>query len=70
MFPPVEASVLENNPDFASLYKNLTSSVLNADGTTRADPASKARDAVREVSFPSSAPAALTPGCRHARLLC
>ena len=49
MFPPVEASVLENNPDFASLYKSLTNSVLNPDGTTRADPAAKARAALREV---------------------
>ncbi|SPO05302.1 uncharacterized protein DNG_07989 [Cephalotrichum gorgonifer] len=48
MFPPVEASVLENNPDFATLYTMLTTSILNPDGTTRADPGSKARDAVRE----------------------
>ena len=52
MFPPVEPSVLENNPDFASLYKNLTTTVLNPDGTTRADPGSKARNAVREVEKP------------------
>lgn len=52
MFPPVEASVLAENPDFASLYTTLTTEVLNADGTTRVETDSKARGAVREVSPP------------------
>lgn len=51
MFPPVEASVLAENPDFASLYTTLTTEVLNPDGTTRAEPEAKARNAVREVSL-------------------
>ncbi|KAL2112587.1 hypothetical protein VUR80DRAFT_7200 [Thermomyces stellatus] len=48
MFPPVEPSVLENNPDFASLHRALTNSILNPDGTTREDPRSKEREAVRD----------------------
>lgn len=50
MLPPVEASVLAENPDFASLYTTLTTEVLNPDGTTRAETDAKARHAVRAVS--------------------
>ncbi|CAI4219703.1 unnamed protein product [Parascedosporium putredinis] len=42
MFPPIEASVLENNPEFAKLYATLTTSILNPDGTTKADPRQRA----------------------------
>lgn len=49
MFPPVEDSVLQNNPDFANLYSKLTNLVLNPDGSTKEDPRAKERAAVREV---------------------
>ncbi|KAF4981797.1 hypothetical protein FZEAL_2470 [Fusarium zealandicum] len=48
MFPPVDSSVLQNNPDFENLYKKLTNVVLNPDGSTKEDPAAKERAAVRE----------------------
>ncbi|KAK3343518.1 hypothetical protein B0T25DRAFT_464082 [Lasiosphaeria hispida] len=48
MLPPVEDSVLQSNPDFAALYKTLTTAVLNPDGSTKNDPATKERNAVRE----------------------
>ncbi|KAF5007323.1 hypothetical protein FDECE_6333 [Fusarium decemcellulare] len=48
MFPPVEDSVLKNNPDFANLYNKLTNVILNPDGSTKEDPAAKERAAVRE----------------------
>ncbi|KAH8694814.1 hypothetical protein BGZ61DRAFT_352267 [Ilyonectria robusta] len=47
-FPPVDAAVLQNNPDFAILYGKLTHVVLNPDGSTKEDPAAKERAAVRE----------------------
>lgn len=53
MFPPVNDAVLQNNPDFAALYKTLTTVVLNPDGSTKNDAAAKERDAVQEVSSPS-----------------
>lgn len=53
MFPPVDDAVLQNNPDFAALYKTLTTVVLNPDGSTKNDAAAKERDAVQEVSCPS-----------------
>ncbi|KAK1834599.1 hypothetical protein QBC39DRAFT_397244 [Podospora conica] len=48
MFPPVDDAVLQNNPDFAALYKTLTNGVLNPDGSTKNDAAAKERNAVRE----------------------
>ncbi|KAK7403689.1 hypothetical protein QQX98_010533 [Neonectria punicea] len=48
LFPPVDAAVLQNNPDFANLYGKLTHVVLNPDGSTKEDPAAKERAAVRE----------------------
>ncbi|KAH6966738.1 hypothetical protein EDB82DRAFT_541805 [Fusarium venenatum] len=48
MFPPVEDSVLQNNPDFANLYNKLTNVVLNPDGSTQNDPRAKERASVRE----------------------
>ena len=50
MLPPIEDSILHNNPDFAALYTTLTTVVLNADGSTKSDPAAKDRKAVREVN--------------------
>ncbi|KAH7182937.1 uncharacterized protein B0J16DRAFT_157742 [Fusarium flagelliforme] len=48
MFPPVEDSVFQNNPDFANLYQKLTNVVLNPDGSTHNDPRAKERAFVRE----------------------
>ncbi|KAK4460114.1 hypothetical protein QBC42DRAFT_333392 [Cladorrhinum samala] len=48
MIPPVEDSVLQNNPQFAALYTTLTTEILNPDGSTRKDPAAKKRAAVRK----------------------
>jgi hypothetical protein len=49
MLPPIDSAVLQNNPDFATLYKTLTIAVLNPNGSTKNDPAAKKREAVREV---------------------
>ncbi|KAK4454872.1 hypothetical protein QBC34DRAFT_433119 [Podospora aff. communis PSN243] len=48
MLPPVEDAVLQHNPNFAALYKTLTTSILNPDGSTKHDHAAKERNAVRE----------------------
>ncbi|KAK1962136.1 hypothetical protein LY78DRAFT_643605 [Colletotrichum sublineola] len=40
MLPPVEQSVLRNNPEFAELHHALTTAILNPDGTTK-KPATK-----------------------------
>lgn len=51
MLPPIDEAVLKNNPDFERLYKTITGSLLNPDGSTKSnDPAAKKRDAVHEVS--------------------
>ncbi|KAK2016488.1 hypothetical protein LZ32DRAFT_644991 [Colletotrichum eremochloae] len=42
MLPPVEQSVLRNNPEFAELHHALTTAILNPDGTTK-KPATKER---------------------------
>lgn len=49
MFPPIDDAVLENNPDFANLYKTLTTVILNPNGSTKEDAGAKEREAVREV---------------------
>ncbi|KAL2019773.1 hypothetical protein VTK56DRAFT_9217 [Thermocarpiscus australiensis] len=48
MLPPVEDAVLQNNPEFATLYSTLTTTILNPDGSTKIDPAAKERTAVRQ----------------------
>ncbi|KAM7189421.1 hypothetical protein V8F20_010151 [Naviculisporaceae sp. PSN 640] len=48
MLPPIEESILQNNPDFAALYSTLTSVILNPDGSTKNDPAAKERKTVHE----------------------
>ncbi|KAK1772829.1 hypothetical protein QBC33DRAFT_584171 [Phialemonium atrogriseum] len=48
MLPPIEEAVLENNPEFAALYRTLTTVILNPDGSTKNDPAMKERETVRE----------------------
>ena len=49
MFPPIDDVVLENNPDFANLYKTLTTVILNPNGSTKDDVSAKERETVREV---------------------
>ncbi|EGX89236.1 hypothetical protein CCM_07488 [Cordyceps militaris CM01] len=49
MFPPVDDRVLDNNPDFARLYKTLTTSILTPDGTSRRSKESKENEAIRQV---------------------
>ncbi|ROV88198.1 hypothetical protein VPNG_10321 [Cytospora leucostoma] len=44
MFPPVEESVLQSNPEFAALYSTLTSAILNPDGTTKDEQSRAARE--------------------------
>ncbi|KAH6622522.1 hypothetical protein F5144DRAFT_594864 [Chaetomium tenue] len=48
MLPPVDNTVLQNNPEFAILYSKLTNSVLNPDASTKNGPATKERRAVTE----------------------
>ncbi|KAI1371739.1 hypothetical protein F4677DRAFT_450084 [Hypoxylon crocopeplum] len=49
MLPPIDEAVLKNNPDFGRLYKTVTGSLLNTDGSTKGnDSAAKKRDAVRD----------------------
>ncbi|KAI1419437.1 hypothetical protein F5Y12DRAFT_249289 [Xylaria sp. FL1777] len=48
MLPPVDDSVLANNPRFEKLYNTITTSILNPDGSTKIDPSTKQRDAVRQ----------------------
>ncbi len=57
MFPSVDDHVLENNPDFARLYKTLTTSILNPDGTSRRSKEAKENEAIRKVQLPYNAPA-------------
>lgn len=56
MLPPVDSSVLQNNPEFAILYSKITTSVLNADGSTKNGPTNKERRAVTEVSYRPGVP--------------
>ncbi|TPX07826.1 uncharacterized protein E0L32_010513 [Thyridium curvatum] len=48
MLPPIDEAVLQQNPDFAALYKTLTTAVLNDDGSTKADHSRKEREAVQK----------------------
>lgn len=50
MLPPVEPSTLEQNPQFASLYKHLTSQLIGPDGKTRSVASHPGRKAVETVS--------------------
>ncbi|KAI2468841.1 hypothetical protein F4781DRAFT_247676 [Annulohypoxylon bovei var. microspora] len=49
MLPPIDEAILRNNPDFDRLYKTVTGSLLNPDGSSKSnDPTAKKRDAVRD----------------------
>ena len=65
MLPPVEQSVLENNRDFAALYSKLTISLLNSDGSSKSDPATKERRLVSEVRDLLSQSSPSAPGIRE-----
>lgn len=54
MFPPVDDHVLENNPDFARLYKTLITSILNPDGSSRRSKETKENEAVQKVQLTSN----------------
>ncbi|KAL2265868.1 hypothetical protein VTJ83DRAFT_6968 [Remersonia thermophila] len=49
MLPPVDDAVLQNNPDFASLYAKLTTSVLNPDGSSKSLPTAKEEGLITEA---------------------
>ncbi|KAK8005852.1 hypothetical protein PG991_012149 [Apiospora marii] len=48
MLPPVDESVLTDNPEFEKLYKSLSTDILHPDGSTKKDAAAEERDAVRQ----------------------
>ncbi|KAL7624781.1 hypothetical protein AAE478_006353 [Parahypoxylon ruwenzoriense] len=49
MLTPIEEAIFKNNPEFERLYKTLTASLLNPDGSTKNnDAVAKKRDAIRE----------------------
>ncbi|KAI1631990.1 hypothetical protein F4809DRAFT_127119 [Biscogniauxia mediterranea] len=48
MLPPIDEDVLGKNPEFAKVYKTITGSLLNPDGSTKGDAAAEKRDQVRE----------------------
>lgn len=50
MLPPVDPRVLERNPNFEVLYKDLTTRKLNPDGSTRDTKKQRMHDEIRRVS--------------------
>ncbi|KAI6521169.1 hypothetical protein MCOR08_008232 [Pyricularia oryzae] len=48
MLPPLEDSLLQENPEFATLYNTLTTAILNPDGSSKNDPSNKEREATRQ----------------------
>ncbi|KAL6854050.1 hypothetical protein J3F83DRAFT_755773 [Trichoderma novae-zelandiae] len=48
MFPPVEQKILQSNPEFAKLYRVITTAILNPDGSTKEDAEAKDRAAVQK----------------------
>ncbi|KAL7785150.1 hypothetical protein V8C37DRAFT_394716 [Trichoderma ceciliae] len=48
MFPPVEQKILQSNPEFAKLYRIITTAILNPDGSTKEDAEAKDRAAVQK----------------------
>jgi hypothetical protein len=51
MFPPVDQKILQSNPEFAKLYRIITTAILNPDGSTKEDAEAKDRAAVQKVGF-------------------
>lgn len=50
MFPPVEQKILQSNPEFAKLYRIITTAILNPDGSTKEDDEAKDRATVQKVN--------------------
>jgi hypothetical protein len=50
MLPPVDPRVLERNPNFDVLYKDLTTRKLNLNGSTRDTKKQRMHDEIRRVS--------------------
>ncbi|KAJ4864470.1 hypothetical protein T069G_01000 [Trichoderma breve] len=48
MFPPVEQKILQSNPEFAKLYRIITTAILNPDGSTKEDDEAKDRATVQK----------------------
>jgi hypothetical protein len=51
MLPPIDPHVLERNPNFDVLYKDLISRKLNPDGSTRDTKKQRMHDEIRKVSL-------------------
>jgi len=49
MLPPIEDSVLQSSPKFASLHEILKTSILTTNGATKRQSAQRERDVVAEV---------------------
>lgn len=49
MLPAVDPAVLQQNPNFEVLYKDLTTRKLNADGSTRDTKKQRVHDEIRRV---------------------
>lgn len=50
MLPPVDNTVLERNPNFEVLYKDLCARKLNQDGSTRDTKKQRMHEEIRQVS--------------------
>lgn len=51
MLPPVDPSILQQNPNFSTLYKDLCTRKLNPDGSTRDTKKQRIHDEIRTVSI-------------------
>jgi hypothetical protein len=49
MLPPVDPTVLQRNPNFEILYKDLRTRKLNPDGSTRETGKQRMHDEIRRV---------------------
>lgn len=49
MFPPLEDSVLRNNPKFAALHANIVKNVLDPSGVSKDVLHDKEREAITQV---------------------
>jgi hypothetical protein len=49
MLPPVDPKILEQNPNFATLYKDLCTRKLNADASTRDTKKQRIHEEIRRV---------------------
>jgi hypothetical protein len=65
MIPPCDPSILDQNPQFKRLYENLTTNLLNPDGSTRAHTADPGRRAVVDVRRNTAASSAHYYDLRH-----